>query len=312
MTGKNIDSQRSFFTDTPLEKLYVLIIKFGFKTNKNFEKLKEDLIGFGEFGTDKFISCLIDCAENSFSFILISPEKNFELSEWFVKEIDNSFRLFYNENLSYQTDGFITFEKYLTQQKQRDIINTYINNLSRKKLKFALDGLESVLSNNKYCLNQDLIVLLKKSISNKFRIDDNIFQNITKPTAESIREIHQIISIEMSNSYDIIEEINAYAKKNFASPTVSLTEISEKLHMNETYLSRLYKEKTGERFIDFLINVRIENAKALLRTGKYTVNEVSKLVGYNQIKYFRTLFKRKTGFTASEYIKRSVVGGYDI
>ena len=116
----------------------------------------------------------------------------------------------------------------------------------------------------------------------------------------------------MSKSYDIIEQINAYAKKNFASPTVSLAEISEKLHMNETYLSRLYKEKTGERFVDFLINVRIDNAKALLRTGKYTVNEVSKLVGYNQIKYFRSLFKKKTGFTASEYIKRSVVGGYDI
>jgi len=312
LTDKNIDGQRSFFTDTPLEKLYVSVIKFDFKTNKNSEKLKTDLIGFGEFGTDKFISCLLDCAENSFSFILISPEKNSELTEWFVKEINNSFRLFYNENLAYQTDGFITFEKYLTQQKQRDIINTYINNLSRKKLKFALDGLESVLSDNKYCLNQDFIVLLKKSLCNEFRIDDDIFQSITKSTAESIREIHQIISIEVSKSYDIIEQINAYAKKNFASSTVSLAEISEKLHMNETYLSRLYKEKTGERFVDFLINVRIDNAKALLRTGKYTVNEVSKLVGYNQIKYFRSLFKKKTGFTASEYIKRSVVGGYDI
>lgn len=312
LTAENIDHQRSFFVNTPLEKLYVAIINFSFKHNKGNEKLKKDLIGFGEFETDKFISCLLECKDKSFCFIMISIEKSTKLIDWFVKEINNSFRLFYNENLACQTIGFKAFEKYLTLQKQKSIINSYIHNLSRKKVSYALDELENILTDNKYCLNTDFIALFKKSICDNFGVDTDIFATISKPTIDNIRETHRIMSIEISKSYDIIEQINAYAQKNFASPTVSLAEIAEKLHMNETYLSRLYKEKTGERFVDFLISVRIDNAKELLRTGKYTVTEVSKLVGYNQIKYFRTLFKKKTGFTASEYIKRSIVGGYDI
>lgn len=131
-------------------------------------------------------------------------------------------------------------------------------------------------------------------------------------TIDTFIKLHREISVELSKSYDIILSMKKYVYENYGNSTISLANIAHELHMNETYISRLFKEKTGERFVDFLINVRIKNAKALLSTGKYTVNDVAHAVGYSQVKYFRTIFKKITGISASEYIMRAVVGGYDL
>ena len=69
----------------------------------------------------------------------------------------------------------------------------------------------------------------------------------------------------------------------------------------ERTLKRRFKTATGTTLIDYLQNLRVEEAKRLLETGQMPVDEISAEVGYEDPSFFRRLFKRRTGLTPSQY-----------
>mgnify|MGYP001818997912 FL=1 len=69
----------------------------------------------------------------------------------------------------------------------------------------------------------------------------------------------------------------------------------------ERTLKRRFKAATGVTLIDYLQNVRIEEAKRLLETGNRPVDEISVAVSYEDASFFRRLFKRRTGMTPGQY-----------
>jgi transcriptional regulator GlxA family with amidase domain len=66
-------------------------------------------------------------------------------------------------------------------------------------------------------------------------------------------------------------------------------------------LKRRFKAATGDTLIDYLQNLRIEEAKRLLESGSLPVDEISARVGYEDPSFFRRLFKRRTGLNPSRY-----------
>lgn len=80
-----------------------------------------------------------------------------------------------------------------------------------------------------------------------------------------------------------------------------LQQIANQFDMNPDYLSRLFKKVTGKSFIDYLTDVRLQQAKHLLRKTKYKNYEIAKMVGYEDYRYFSQIFKRKTGQTIGEF-----------
>lgn len=81
---------------------------------------------------------------------------------------------------------------------------------------------------------------------------------------------------------------------------ISLQDLSEYIGLNPTYFSLLFKEQMGISYIKYLTGVRMERAKALLRTG-LRVNEVSEKVGYLNYRHFTELFKKAVGTTPGQY-----------
>ncbi|MGD2112272.1 MAG: helix-turn-helix domain-containing protein [Gammaproteobacteria bacterium] len=69
----------------------------------------------------------------------------------------------------------------------------------------------------------------------------------------------------------------------------------------ERTLKRRFKAATGDTLIDYLQNLRIEEAKRLLESGSLPVDEISARVGYEDPSFFRRLFKRRTGLNPSRY-----------
>ena len=65
------------------------------------------------------------------------------------------------------------------------------------------------------------------------------------------------------------------------------------------------KAITGESTIDFIRKIRFNEAAKLLKDGRYTVAEVSTMVGFNTPSYFATSFKKYFGYLPTEYIKRT-------
>ena len=98
-----------------------------------------------------------------------------------------------------------------------------------------------------------------------------------------------------------IQRAIEYINKNYMQP-ISLSDVAKKVYFSEFYFSKLFKKKTHKSFTDYLVQVRMEKALELLKSRKYKVYEISKLVGYES-NYFVKVFRNYTGYTPSEYFR---------
>jgi two-component system response regulator YesN len=103
---------------------------------------------------------------------------------------------------------------------------------------------------------------------------------------------------EKSNS--IIETAQAYIRENYAKD-ISLDDVSKAVNISPYYFSKIFKEGTGEGFVEYLTNIRIEKAKELLCTTEYSMREICSMCGYSDPNYFSRSFKKKIGVTPTEY-----------
>jgi YesN/AraC family two-component response regulator len=85
---------------------------------------------------------------------------------------------------------------------------------------------------------------------------------------------------------------------------ISLSSVAESLGLNPAYVSRLFKQATGQTFMEYMTAIRIEKSKLLLVRTELKIREVGRQVGYNQDYYFIRLFKDHTGVTPGEYRKK--------
>ncbi len=87
------------------------------------------------------------------------------------------------------------------------------------------------------------------------------------------------------------------------SGKLSIESISEELGVSASYLSRKFKEVTGQTFLDFLNRYRVQQAILLLGTGKYRINEISDATGFSDYKHFCSVFKKYTLKSPTKFIK---------
>ena len=104
-------------------------------------------------------------------------------------------------------------------------------------------------------------------------------------------------------SKDTIENVKSYISKYYYKD-IKLDFLSDIFFLNSAYLSTLFKERTGQKYIDFLNSVRIEKAKELLNKSDRKIYQISKAVGYDNPKYFFRVFKKYTGLSPEQYKKR--------
>lgn len=97
-----------------------------------------------------------------------------------------------------------------------------------------------------------------------------------------------------------IDKVLKYISNNYASD-ITLNDISDVASMRTTSFCRFFKQITSQSFVQYLAEVRIQNAKRLLAQEDYTINEVCDYVGFQTISNFNKQFKRITGMTPSQF-----------
>ncbi|HEY4392191.1 MAG TPA: response regulator transcription factor [Paenibacillus sp.] len=105
-----------------------------------------------------------------------------------------------------------------------------------------------------------------------------------------------------SKHRQVVDFMTQYIHEHYAED-LTLADLSDKVYISRNHLSIIFKNITGETFNNYLTRVRMEKARELLLERNLLVYEVAEQVGYKNVPYFSTLFKKVTGMNPTELIK---------
>lgn len=125
------------------------------------------------------------------------------------------------------------------------------------------------------------------------------FSDIRSDTERIILPVFQNQD-EQKNGSRAVRQARQYIHTHMDQP-VTLTDTAQKVGMNPSYFSMLFKKETGENFTNYVNRIKIEHAMVLLRQPACKVYQVCSQVGFEDAKYFAKLFRRIVGMTPSDY-----------
>lgn len=108
----------------------------------------------------------------------------------------------------------------------------------------------------------------------------------------------------MEKNNDVVERARDYIRNNFSDEDLTLNFVASKVNVSPNHLSALFSQKTGQPFIKYLTDVRMNRAKELLKCTNKRSGEISEEVGYKNPHYFSYLFKKHQGCTPMQYRER--------
>lgn len=85
---------------------------------------------------------------------------------------------------------------------------------------------------------------------------------------------------------------------------LSLEEVAEQVYLNPDYFSRAFKIETGQTFVNYLTDIRLQHSVQLLEDTALRVQTIAEQVGYYNASYFSTTFKKKYGMSPYEYRRK--------
>ena len=115
-----------------------------------------------------------------------------------------------------------------------------------------------------------------------------------------------IIKYELQHSDSLVKKTCIYVM-NHLEEDITIDNVANEVYISKNYIGKLFKQKTGFSFTDYVTKVKMEYAKRLLVTGVYKNYEISNKLGYCSPDYFSRLFKSYTGYTPIEYKKMKCV-----
>jgi two-component system, response regulator YesN len=132
------------------------------------------------------------------------------------------------------------------------------------------------------------------------------YEQLRKWFLDKIMEAcRNIITKREEQTSGVITKAKAYMEENFHKD-ISLEDVSRAVDISSYYFSKLFKEETGENFIEYLTNIRIEKAKKLLQNRDISIKNICADTGYSDPNYFSRIFKKYVGVTPTEYREKVV------
>lgn len=148
----------------------------------------------------------------------------------------------------------------------------------------------------------------KRSGKEEFKFQILDFQSLKEVQACILEKAEMLCRNMQNKKYvkgeEMIQEMKEYVLENYHKD-ISVKFLAEHVFfMNPAYLSHLFAEKTGESYSAYVKRIRMEQAKRLLREGKYSVTDIAYMTGYNDTSQFIRTFKNETGVTPKKYTKK--------
>lgn len=208
---------------------------------------------------------------------------------------DNDVDLILSDVMMPVMDG-VKFCKLVKQNLKTCHIPVYL--LSAKvDIKYQLKGLQ--VGADDYIPKPFSMEILVAKILNMLRTRYRIFERYSN-TLEV--EPEKITNNAMDE--EVLRKAVAIVEKNMSNVDFSTEQFASEMNMSRSNLHLKLKAITGKSAIDFIHKIRFNRACQLLKEGKYTVSEISFMVGYNTPSYFAARFKKYIGCLPTEYGKK--------
>lgn len=115
-----------------------------------------------------------------------------------------------------------------------------------------------------------------------------------------LNDTTEISSSHRINSYDKLRPVIEYIHDHFQE-RITLEQLAKEAHMNKSYLSAYFSNAMKLHIVEYIEQVRISNAKLLLKTTSLPITEIAYASGFNNLSYFNRIFKRITRTTPLKY-----------
>lgn len=171
--------------------------------------------------------------------------------------------------------------------------------LSKLK-KDLLDTFSSIIDNIQEFIGSDFKNFNKEKMLEELLVLEE-FSDLRNCTGMLLKSLmNHISSYKRSKNIDLVEKVKKYIESNYMRD-LSLDELAQYVSMSSFYLSRVFAKVENINLKEYLIKVRMEKAKSLLREGKKSIKQISMEVGYIDQNYFSKAFKKYTNLSPKEY-----------
>lgn len=119
-----------------------------------------------------------------------------------------------------------------------------------------------------------------------------------------VLSIYQQLSSQESyvKQTGLVSQIKAYVEEHYAD-SIRLEPLAERLNYSVSHISAVFKRETNYSLVEYVMQLRMKKAVALLKSTNVPLKEIAASVGYTDVHYFNRLFKRHLGISPGKYRK---------
>lgn len=184
------------------------------------------------------------------------------------------------------TGGFAKSDVYY-------LINQIVHMLRRELMEFSEEG--------QSLWKQDLYPSLERMLQGMETIEETRQQLMALFTEMEGRLAKYR---ESRKHHSRMQEVRQYIEQHYASPHLSLNMLEEQFGISGKYMSTLFREEIGDKFVDFLAKIRLRHAERLLLETNEEIQQIALQVGYTNPMTFIRSFKKHYGMTPGDYRKQ--------
>lgn len=245
----------------------------------------------------------IDTLKRAYDEAQFAIEKRFFLGFGSIVFYDRS--LTYNDNGKFKNENLISSISEVSEAGYLDKITDIFRRVRTYKGMQIKDVME---------LSANIVFTLLKNVSRFEGIVEELYNNegilYTRIyNAASIDEVEQFLLKLASDADRIIEqkyrsEVHKaiqFMEKHLGDADMSLESAAQHVNMSKNYFSKLFKEKTGTTFIDYLTQLRVSKAQELYMQTDLKVYQIAEQIGYSDWRYFSKVYKKQTGHSLSRF-----------
>jgi len=146
--------------------------------------------------------------------------------------------------------------------------------------------------------HERLLTALKREETQTLDDIFNEFRGILQEAQARIGELR-----ESKSTHQLVHQVKQYISDNSHNPNLSLLQLSEEFGLSANYLSRLFREAFGVKFVEYVTSIRMEKAERLLLESEDAIQDIGRAVGYEQSLTFIRVFKKHSGMTPGQFRK---------